>query len=277
MGMLGGPAAVDGTTADGYMREWLAEGDASRRYLAARFRASFGSTLEWTPSHFVIACDWVALEGGRNRFTRSTAWGRRSDLGARLTLHGVRCVDAMVRYYAALAHTHRPQRWTIELDPAHPGYLSPRFTQDFPLMSLLPHDLADAINDHTTAPLMRHITAFDDLPGHLSSADFLPDGTPSGDDDSVTLARRTVGEHALEFAVMTPQLGGWTYTLWVDEGHEHVYGEEAYAALEPRLLAVDGIDAVMGEDREIVHVRTSLDPERMIEALVTAATAPTGI
>lgn len=278
MGMLGGPQPVDAATADRWMREWLGEGDTSRAYLAKTMQKSTGVSLTWAPEQFMAACQYVVQDARRNPFTRSTAWGRRSDLGGRLTLHGTKLVDALVRYYALLAHAHSPQQWAIELDPTQRGYLSPRFLTGFPLMSELPLDLADAIDARTVAGLARHARAFDEIPGTLSSARVW--ATPSApapaaaDATSVELERRVVGEDRLTFAVSTAQLAGWTYTLWIDEAHEYTYGSEIYEALEPRLLATPGVDDVMGEDREIVHVRTTLAPDQMLDVLVAAATAP---
>ncbi|WP_084100389.1 hypothetical protein [Demequina sp. NBRC 110051] len=260
------------------MREWLGEGDASRGYLAKTMHKSTGHTLTWAPEEFMAACHYVVQDASRNPFTRSTAWGRRSDLGNRLTLHGTKLVDALARYYASLAHAHSPQQWAIELDPTHRGYLSPRFLTGFPLMSELPLDLTQAIGARTVAGLERHARAFDEIPGTLSSARvWAPPAAPAPatvEGSSVELARQEVGADKLLFAVSTADLAGWTYTLWVDEAHEYTYGSDVYEALEPRLLATPGIDDVMGEDREIVHVRTTLPPEQMLEVLVTAATAP---
>jgi|GEM_PF-4230279 len=280
MGMLGGPAPASAAEADRWMREWLAEGDRFRDYLGKRYRKETGRDLIWAASELPAVLEFVARDGLRNRLTRGPAWGHRSDVGEALSVHGTALLDGAFRYYASLAHLHAPQQWALQLDPASPGYVSPRFASGFGRLELLPRALARAIARQSVAGLEPFLAEFAATPGRLSevrmafsdapdpAASLLADGL-----DSLTLAERAVpvAGSTLVFAVQEPELEEFTYSLWVDEAYEHVCGVEAYAALEDRLAATPGVDEVMGEDRELVHVRTTLAPEAMLVALVEAA------
>jgi hypothetical protein len=65
---------------------------------------------------------------------------------------------------------------------------------------------------------------------------------------------------------------GCTHEIWVDEAAEHVWGPDKFAAFQDKLAKQPGIDKVVGEDREIIHVNApTLSDDEVLAAARRAA------
>ncbi len=64
---------------------------------------------------------------------------------------------------------------------------------------------------------------------------------------------------------------GYTHEIWVDEAAEHTWGEAKLVAYEAKLAQQPGIDAVLGEDREIIHVNAPTLTDAQVLAAARAA------
>jgi hypothetical protein len=291
-------------------QEWLSEEPLSRAILAAEWARVYGTPYEPTAENYRAAVRLVAASLHDPRAVLPPVWVRSGGPHAEhFSAYGSRMVDGLV-FHAADMLGATEFGWAIDVDSKSgvygSPYVRPHLTQTVPGLvdavnwlqegrvtfsrfeNYFSLDLPDATEGDHQAPLRddeavalaavrgkKSAAGLRGLLGRRSRIEAIELPAPISPRPHVGLstdkptAPPTVEE--LLPGVYASDMPGYTHEIWVDEAAEHTWGEAKFVAYEAKLAQQPGIEAVLGEDREIIHVNAPTLTDAQVLAAARAA------
>jgi len=290
-------------------QEWLSEEPLSRAILAAEWERVYGTPYEPTAENYRAAVRLVAGSLHDPRAVIPPVWVRSGGPhSSRFSDYGARMVDALVFHRAELDGSP-DHGWGLDVEPRSGNYgmpyVLPHVYQTAPTVvqamgwmleerfAFSRFDLSvvessqvlvgaqhEPLRDDEAVALAavqgkKSAAGLRGLLGRRSRIDAIELPAPISPRPHVGLstdkptAPPTVEE--LLPGVEASDMPGYTHEIWVDEAAEHTWGEAKFVAYEAKLAQQPGIESVLGEDREIIHVNAPTLTNAQVLAAARAA------
>lgn len=289
------------------VQEWLSEQPISRAIIADLWQKTYETEYASTAANYRAAVRMILPLLDDRRRVAPPMWVRTGGPRAQeFSDYGARLVDGLMFHIGAL-YGATEFGWALDVDRVSVHYGDPYV---LPRRGATPANAAQVLAwiragevplSRMEFPFNRNTDLLEGLPDDpLRDDEYPPPGVRPGKPARSGLFGRVVSGPVPELpepirpwpqivlssdtpepvpsveellpGVLPSGMLGCTHELWVDEAAEHVWGAAKFAAFEGELAKQPGIEKVVGEDREIIHVDApTLSDDEVVAAARRAA------